>query len=201
MKKLILSVAAIGALSVPAFAQGIYFADNSTTESYDTTIAGVPNTTQDLNLELLVGSSSSTVTTPVVTLLLNSPGTPSSGALGGTYSGNGDVLANGNLIYDNSGEEYLLTAFAGATAYFQIEAWTGSATSYAAALAQSGQYAGESSIFSEVLPAVANPAPAANDISNFGVVNLTATVVPEPSTLAMSGVGLASMLIFRRKNK
>jgi len=33
------------------------------------------------------------------------------------------------------------------------------------------------------------------------IVMSSVTVVPEPSTLAMAGVGLASMLIFRRRNK
>jgi hypothetical protein len=184
MKKLILSVTAVAAMSVPAFAQGIFFQDNGTA-AYDTTIAGAPNQ-NDLNLALLQGST-------VLTTLLLSDGTAT-----------GDITGNGGLIYDNSGDEFLTPTIAGTTAPFTVEAWTGDYSSYAAALASgvTGVFAGSDS-FTVAIAAPASPPPNGNDISNFGVVNLTqvpTTAVPEPSTLAMAGVGLASMLLFRRKN-
>jgi len=199
MKKLILSVTAISAMSLSGFAQGITFSDGAT-PAYDTTIAGVPNA-QDLNLELLFGASAGTVSTPIVTLLLSSSANPATSTDGGVYTAAGDVSAAGYIL-DNSGTAYSVPG--GATDYFQVEAWTGAYSSYAAALAANkvGVYAGASGVFTEAVPAGSTGFPV--DITGVGIINLTqvaTTVVPEPSTLAMAGVGLASMLMFRRKNK
>lgn len=71
MKKLILSATMLTGLSLVANAQQVVFADAGS-NSYDTEIYGVPNTTQDLNLELLVGSQyGGSPNIPVVTLLLS----------------------------------------------------------------------------------------------------------------------------------
>jgi hypothetical protein len=198
MKKLILSVTAIAGLSLAGHAQGIFLSDGTFTTG-DTTIAGVANTTQDLNLELLYGSSSANVTTPVVTLLLSSSASPANGALGGTYAAAQDITGLGGVLNDASGTGYLVPA---GTQDFIIEAWTGNYSSYQAALASgvTGEYAGVSQIFSASVPAAPNTP---TDVSSMGIINLTqvpTTIVPEPSTLAMAGVGLASMLMFRRKN-
>jgi hypothetical protein len=199
MKKLILSVTAVSALTLSGFAQGINFADNNPAATaaggYDTTIAGAPNFTQDLNLELLYGTTAGSITTPIVTLLLSSSASPANGNIGGTYMASGDISALGGAILDNNAQEYNLAA---GTYFFQVLAWTGSAASYAAALQTSGQFAGASQVFSTSTAAL--PAPSA-DISGVGIIGLVPTAVPEPSTLAMAGVGLASMLIFRRRNK
>jgi hypothetical protein len=53
-------------------------------------------------------------------------------------------------------------------------------------------------VFAEVLTSASSPTQASLDQAP--ALNLVTTAVPEPSTLAMAGVGLASMLIFRRKN-
>jgi len=204
MKKLILTVSAVMGLSMVGFTQGIQFADFSSAANaaggYDTTIGGAPNNTADLNLELLYGTTASTVNGAVVTLLLSSSANPSTGTIGGTYTAAGDISAIGGAINDNSQTIYSLPL---GTYFFQVEAWTGSYSTYAAALAASqggvaGAYAGASSVFSAAI--AASPAPPA-DISGVGIINLTAAAVPEPSTLAMAGVGLASMLMFRRRNK
>jgi len=191
MKKLILSIAGTSLLALSGSAQGIVFADNSGAAS-DTTINGVANTTQDLNLELLYGSSAGAVSTPVVTLLLSSSASPAGTptAIGATYGAATDISFLGTIA-DPSGATYTLPG--GVTDYFQVLAWTGN-TSYANATTK-----GASAVFTESIPAGSTAFPA--DISNVGVVALTTSVVPEPSTLAMAGVGLASMLIFRRKNK
>jgi hypothetical protein len=195
MKKLILSVTAIAGMSLASYGQGITFADNSGA-TYDTTINGAANTTQDLNLELLYGTSAGNVTTPIVTLLLNAVGTPTPGvptAIGGVYNGVTDISFLGTIA-DPSGTTYTLPG--GVTDYFQVLAWTGSSTTYPGATP--GATDGASAIFTESIPAGSTAFPA--DVSNVGVVGLVTNVVPEPSTLAMAGVGLASMLIFRRKN-
>jgi hypothetical protein len=203
MKKLILSVAALGTMSLSGFAQGITFSDFENAAGYGTTIAGAPNLTQDLNLELLYGTSAGNVTTPVVTLLLSSSATPADGnnvnvPLGETFTGAGDISAAGGLLYDTTGSSYAVPA---GSVFFEVLAWSGNYGSYAAAEASgvTGVFGGASAVFPGSSPA----APATpNDIDGVGVINLTqvpTTVVPEPSTLAMAGVGLVSMLLMRRK--
>jgi hypothetical protein len=201
MKKLILSIAGTSLLALSGSAQGITFADNSGA-AFDTTIGGVANTTQDLNLELLYGSSAGNVSTPIVTLLLSQSSTPVSSptAAGGVYSAASDISFLGT-ISESSGSAFTVPA---GTDFFEVLAWSGQYSSYAAAEASGvvGVFGGASAVFSETVAGGATAFPA--DISSVGVVGLTqvpTTVVPEPSTLAMAGVGLASMLMFRRKNK
>lgn len=194
MKKLILSAAAVAGLAVTSYGQGIVFADNSGA-SFDTTINGVNNTSTDLNLELLLGTTASSVTTDVVTLLLSSSNTnPSqSPALGQVYSAAGDISSFGT-IYDNSGNQYGLASDAGATVYLQVLAWEGNYSTYAAAVAANAAN-GMSSVFSTTIGATPTSFPA--DISGVGVVALSS--VPEPTTMALAGLGGLSLLFLRRK--
>jgi hypothetical protein len=204
MKKLILAIAATSVAAFGGHAQQLQFADNGN-NSTDTQINGVANNA-DLNLELLVGSTSGTVTTDVVTLLLNGASVTATTALGSVQPGAQDITKSGGDIFDPSGNLYVVPA---GTAWAQVLAWTGNYSTYAAALASGvqGEYAGASPVF-QILPAPVAGLPP-SDISNIenvgtGNIDLTqvpTTVVPEPTTLAMAGVGLASMLIFRRKNK
>lgn len=202
MKKRILSVTALTALSTAAFAQGIALEDNSASASangYDTTINGVINK-NDLNLALLIGSG--TPNNAVITLLLSDNAVTLSSAFGQTSSAAGDISAAG-YIYDPSTLAYSLAAYASTTQNFVIEAWTGNYNSYAAAEASGlpGVYAGVSQVWSAAIPA-AGPTAFPLDVSNMGIINLTQvqpTVVPEPSELVLAGVGFASMLIFRRR--
>jgi hypothetical protein len=204
MKKLILSIAATSVVAISGHAQQLLFADNGN-NSTDTTIAGVANSSQNLNLELLVGSTSGTVTTDVVTLLLNGATATATTALGSVQAAGNDITHSGGDIFDGTLNTYIVPA---GTAWAQVLAWTGNYSTYAAALASGvqGEYAGASAVF-QILPAPAAGSPAV-DISNIenvgdGNIDLTQvpTIVPEPTTLAMAGVGLASMLIFRRKSK
>jgi len=186
-------------------AQQVLFADAGTGNgSVDTQIAGANNTTQDLNLELLVGSGG-TAGTAVVTLLLSTSTGSVTTALGTIQPGLKDVTGTGGDIDDLTHNTYLVAA--GITD-FQVLAWTGNYATYAAALASgvTGVYAGQSGVVvfpGTTAPAAGSPASEINLDAN-GPINLTqvpVTMTPEPSTLAMAGVGLASMLIFRRKNK
>jgi len=200
MKKLILSVTAIAGLTMAANAQQVQFADGgSGNGSIDTQIAGV-NNLSDLNLELLVGSGG-TAGVNVVTLLLSQATSTATSALGTIQSAKGDISGSGGDIADQTVNFYQV---AGGTTDYQVLAWTGNYSSYAAALASgvTGVFAGESSVqVFAVAPAAGSPAVKINLDAN-GPINLTqvpTTIVPEPGTLAMAGVGLASMLIFRRR--
>ena len=201
MKKLILAVSGVAGLSLASFGQGINFLDGSN-PAYDVTINGAPNTSQDVNLELLYSSTATTsldstsglnilTGSPVVTLLLSSTATATTGTLGQTSSAGGDISTFG-YITDNSLTEYNLAA---GTYDMQVVGWTGNYATYDAA-ASAKQDVGATSVFTVAVGAP--PATAAN-VAGMGVLNLAPVAVPEPTTLAMAGVGLASMLIFRRK--
>jgi hypothetical protein len=219
MKKLILSVTAVAGLSVSSFAQGVIYFDgsnNSSTSPAATSegevfLNGTLDTTRDVNAELIAGSSSSALTTTIVTLLLSDTVSPSStAALGTIQPAAGDVTTFGQqtsgslagALYDLSGNGYAIPgAGVGATEYFQVLLWTGNYSSYAQAYNSgvAGVLTGESDVFSEILTSFSGTA---NDIEGSSAINLTqvsATVVPEPSTLALAGVCFASMLFLRRR--
>ena len=100
MKKLILSVTAIAGLTLVSDAQQVLFQDVGN-NSYDTLINGVPNYTQDLNLELLVGSGA-TATIDVVTLLLSQTTAAAASSPGTTQPPAGDIAFTEGTIYDNT---------------------------------------------------------------------------------------------------
>lgn len=193
MKKIILTVVAVAGLTASGFAQGILLEDNSGAAT-DTTINGVVNTSQDLDLELLVGTSATSVTTDVITLLLSSTFVPTTSADGQIGAAAGDITASGGYIYDGSSIAYSLAAYAGTTVYLQVDAWTGLYSSAAASLAAGGS-AGSSSIFTGAVGA--SPTSFPIDVSGMGVIDLVPT--PEPTTMALAGLGGLSLFLLRRK--
>jgi hypothetical protein len=206
MKKLILSVTALAACSVGTYAQGVItFAGNNNSNTSPTAtsggevfINGVLDTATDINAELLYSSTINGTYSPIVTLLLSSSASASTPALGQISGAAADITTgkNGTLI-DPSGNSYQIPNLASGTAvYFEVEGWTGTGVNSLpspSATEAVGVTAPFSEVLSGALPPLAN-------INNMPALNLT-TAVPEPSTLAMAGVGLASMLIFRRRNK
>jgi len=196
MKKLILSVTAIAGLAMAGSAQqvALHDANSANPVSLDMSILGVVDTTQDVNLELLVGSSANTVTTDVVTLLLSDTTATATTALGSTQPAAGDITFSGGLILDRSGNGYGVPA---GTTYYQILAWTGTSSTYGGpGTIDEGSSPVLAFDTAGGIPTLGLP-PAEEDLPS--AINLVA--VPEPTTLAMAGVGLASMLLFRRKNK
>lgn len=202
MKKFVLSLASLAALAlltISSLGQGILFEDNSGA-TYDTILNGADNTRQDLNLELLLVTAPGVYAPiPIVTLLLSSTNTnPSgSGALGQVYSAAGDISAFGT-IYDFSGTEYNLSAYAGDTIHLQVFAWTGNYSSLAAA-EQAGDFFesiwGSSQVFAVTLGNSPYSFPA--DISGVGTIIMDD--VPEPTTIALAGLGGLSLLVLRRR--
>jgi hypothetical protein len=208
MKKLILSVSAITGLALAGHAQG-YMTFGSTSNSGNgagpgaTTgglvfLNGLLNTTTDVNLELLVNNGG--VFTPVVTLLLSSSNfnTTTNPAAGQIYAAAADITAEHNgTILDPTGSAYQVPGSSpGVAATFEIEGWLGANESSLAAAAAAGLATGTTGTFTETPSGATGPYPG---VANMPSLNLTS--VPEPSTLAMAGVGLASMLLFRRKIK
>jgi len=207
MKKLILSVTALAACSLGAHAQGlIVFSTGSSSGLVQ--INGATDTTQDINAELLWSTSATGTFSPVAELLLSSSNTTSDGAPG--FDNSDIVTAAGDIskagtgkLSDPTGQQYQLSASeaSGAVVYYEIEGWLGNGVNSLAAAQSGGLANGTSAAFQGTLSASGNPI--LSSLNTFSGVNLTTSVVmPEPSTLAMAGVGLVSMLMFRsRKNK
>jgi len=203
MKKLILSVTALSACSLGAYAQGV-ITFNSSSGGGVVTLDGALDTTTDINAELLWSSTGVAGSfNPVSQLLLSSSGTSSDGTPGfdPSYilSATGDIKFKGNgSLYEVHGNSFVLPSpgASGSTQYFEVEGWLGATESSLAAAQAAGFATGTSAVFTEV-PSVAG-SPINASLSNMPTLALS---VPEPSSLAMAGVGLASMLIFRRRNK
>lgn len=105
---------------------------------------------------------------------------------------------------------------AGTTAWFQIQIHDARATNAASAWGQNGWYAGETAVFTAVPSPTAYSSlyinatapfstwlPGASQITdmtagNFGAIEVYATI-PEPGTFALAGLGMATLLIFRRR--
>jgi len=81
----------------------------------------------------------------------------------------------------------------GAGTYSLVAVAYSGAASYSAALTTPGAWAGRSGVFQAVLVTGANP-PNTTVVPTFAVAP-----VPEPSTFALAGLGLAGLLIFRRR--
>jgi len=105
-----------------------------------------------------------------------------------TGTGSTTTIGNPGAGYFSSGLEFTIPGTV-SPAYIVVVAYTGA--SYAAA-----EFRGHSSVFSVAPNTTAfGPAPGfGSAMSGFSVVQ-----VPEPSTFALAGLGLASLLIFRRR--
>jgi hypothetical protein len=196
MKKLFLSAALVAGLMSSVLAQGTIFFDNSnnTSGSSSATSSGLfwVNTTgnpvilnQDVNAVLWASSTQGGTYTPLITLLLSN----------GT--GLGDITSYGNgIITDTSGASYFVPgSIANGTGWFYIQAWLGTATSYANAGAVA-KYDGSTTaggIFSAPLGGGSTPA------KSLDTMPAVVLVVPEPGTFALAGLGAAALLIFRRR--
>lgn len=99
-------------------------------------------------------------------------------------------LANQTVILPNGFPASVAT-------FFQIYVWETSAGSYANALS-GGYIAGATDVFS------ATPGSFAYNFLTtspdwVGPITLTGGIIPEPSTFVLAGLGLASLLLFRRR--
>lgn len=202
MKKHILATLAIAGLTASAFGQGVIFFDGSGNTSTSPTatsggqvfINGALDTTKDINAELLMNNGTSFV--PVVTLLLslgsNVTTTSSFGSQQGAVQ---DVTFYPGKLLDISGNGYLENFAglgAGATGTFEVQGWLGNYSSYAAAVA-AGAGGFQTATFTEVMTSTTGEA---NNVGNMPGLNI---ITPEPSVFALSSIGAAALMLFRRK--
>jgi len=189
MKKLILSAALMIGLGASVYAQGTIQFDNSNNTSSDPNassgglfwLAGATTTAlnQDVNAELL-GGSTATSLQPIITVLLSD----------GTATG--DMALGGGLLVTDGHSYNVPGTSANGTGFFEVEAWLGNYSSLAAAIA-AGSPNGTSAVFSNPLGGGATPG---TTLTGMPAVVLT---VPEPGTFALAGLGAAALLIFRRR--
>jgi len=217
MKKLILGSTMAVAFAVGAFAQGTVTLDNSANTSLSTSATGnglvwiganvgsavllgsptdpniaassaiTGNPEDDINVQLLGGSSAGSLSV-IATWLISD-----------TTAWGDNIYAQGNQygdILDPLGNTYSVPHVAvGTTATLEVLAWAGTYTSYAAAVGNT--YVGSTGVFSN--PTGGAGAPPGPPAGLSGMPALVLTPVPEPTTFAMIGLGLASMLAVRRR--
>ena len=204
MKKVLL-ILAITSVAVGAFAQGKVNIINSagtvfrwgsaeTLKPADQALAGTAIATSYTGLSYqLYGNPSATATADMLAALGNALTFPNGGLAAGRISGSSLSLSDG------TGGTLAFPANTRAT--FQLKLWENSYGNYAAALAAGG-YVGTSPVFTMVPGAatansiVSSLSPA---MSTWFNTPLNVGVIPEPATASLIGLGLASLLIFRRK--
>lgn len=226
MKKLLVILTAT-LVCAGAFGQGkLTFANNSDQLIYmttDTTKMNPADVGKMVNGFTLAGSSiysgagstiSSLAGAPSLTAALFAGTTANSLSQVATTTF-GDVNFGGLLTPAN----VTLTGMPIGTAeFFQVQIFDSRYTSAAAAWAQNGVYAGESAVFSAVpqgtyAPMYTTAAPVNSTLGHgtfvpkdyaaypgyAGLIEVYATV-PEPGTFALAGLGLATLLAFRRRS-
>jgi hypothetical protein len=195
MKKLLFSALFAGAATMGVYAQGTINVDNTANANPSSTATSgglvfsqaSPSSTPVLfpatgsfSVEVLGGASSSSLT-PIVTL---------TGAQVFNYGG--------GIFGDASGGTYIVPGVAGsATATLEVEAWTGNFASYAAAVTGGAEVGNV--IFQN--PTGGGGVPIATPSDLTGMPALILTPSPEPSTIALGGLGAAALMFFRRRNK
>jgi hypothetical protein len=118
---------------------------------------------------------------------------------GGASSAAGGPTSDGAGLFGSPIGAPLVTPFAPeTTAVIQARAWYngGQYATYEAALA-AGKNVGVSGLY-QFIP---NPitSPLLPDMDSLGMAAFTVGIVPEPSTIALAGLGLASLWAFRRR--
>jgi hypothetical protein len=192
MKKIatMLAVVALGVLSIQA--QGLIVADNQGNTGNSTA------TTSGL-FYLNNGVTTSLLTTPTLNLAIYGGSSAGSMTLLATFSGANALFAGGNAgeYYDfMQGLSIVVPGVAlSGTATLQLYAWTGAFTSYASAVT-GGAATAVSAAFTNPTGGGGSPPSLPAVLSGMPSMVLA---VPEPATIALMGLGAASLLIFRRR--
>jgi hypothetical protein len=198
MKKVILTVTAVVGLSASLFAQGTITADN---------LNGTGNNSAT-SFGLFFANNGTAYTSPTLNVALL--GGASAGSLSAiaTFTGaNAWVSFGGGQYADPNSLTYAVPGVAlGAAATLQVEAWTGASATYGAAgVNQFGAWNGaawvDASTFTFSNATGGNGAPPAfpHSLDGMPAMELGTVSTPEPSTIALAGLGAASLLMFRRR--
>jgi hypothetical protein len=194
MKKQILTgILALG-MAAGAFAQSTVTFDNAnanaagtiTSSNFGSIYINGALLNQDINMTLLAGATAGSLSQLASITFAN-----------GLANGDNTALGIAGQFLDTSGNVYNITGVAGGgVGFYEIEAWLGSAPDYATALAQGAGH-GQTPIFSGGTGGGGVPPGPPVSVGDYMPALLVIT--PEPTTLALCGLGAASLLLFRRK--
>lgn len=185
MKKQILTCLLAAGVSTAMFGQSVFIDLTSNTGALGATSNGLLY--QDgvllaggtVNVTLLGGLTQGTVTSVVASL---------TGA-------NACIVPIPGAAYDLAGMSYAVPGLAANTAgFFEAQWWLGNAASYDA----STDAKGTSGVFTQATGGGGAPPTVPPGLVGMPSVNLT--LVPEPSAMVLGALGLASLLVFRRRN-
>jgi len=203
-KSVLLGIVALGAVAVSAYGQGYVSLDNylggGTLLTYGDAITpanGVSGAPGGIGNSLGTGWTVGLYFVGGTTGLSQGAGSglpDSSLALGtgiGSTVGVADAGVGGQLGLYSSGPVFNSGSTANSTITLEVVVYSGS--SYATAL-----YRGHSAAFSMPTAAATSASFPTTGASMPGTLSVVA-VVPEPTTMALGGLGLASLLLFRRK--
>ena len=202
---------AVSALAVSAFAQGTVTFANATgqvkqwTASDSTVLINVPKN----------GGSVQLIAAPAAVALANPLGVLGAQGFAPTYTTLASFLSanpgwaavavsplNTAAGLFNGGTQTIANIGLAASAHYMLIGWTGAANSYDAAVLAGTAFAGASSVFTTATADPIGPPPGTpvNLNKSFVGVSLAPLVVPEPTSFALAGLGLAALLVFRRRS-
>jgi hypothetical protein len=205
MKKLITIPAAM-LVCAGAYAQGqLAYSNNGSTRVMQTvggvTSISAASTSSGVEIELFYqldsgGAAPAAITSSGVLGNWEATQTTIIQAIPGGGEFNGPILNLADINVGNTG--------AGQTVWIDIVGWNNSQTSLANAVAGGSSLFGSSAVFAQVTgnpnalpqPTAYGPLTTANPGAFTG---LTLNPVPEPTTIALGGIGAAALLAFRRR--
>jgi len=218
MKKILLIATMAASLaSLSSFGQGYFALSGPARGVWDIFNSSTPKfANASANIAILWGSSSSTTplgASPVTNSATSYVGNPWTSILsdisGGTWHVAVDnntaaviqptTAANGAWTITTTGGATsipLTGTSAGTTYHLYVVAWDKNAGSSLALAAQNGAAVGWSSVFNaQAVDSIGTP----TSLSGNGFIPFGVNPVPEPATFALAGLGMAAMLIARRR--
>jgi hypothetical protein len=117
----------------------------------------------------------------------------------GTWFGNGSRTLTGFNPGDTVSLQVRIWDISKATDYAAAAALAANNPAGYAVAALGHNWIGTSAIFQYTITTNPTPAPSEFNMNNFQGFSLTFVPIPEPTTLALAGLGAAALLIFRRR--
>jgi hypothetical protein len=180
MKKLILATLMAGLIPVAALAQGTVNFQSASPSAIVVTEAMTPVGAG--YIAALYGGANGS----------GEGGLTQLGGTAGVTGGSGLIIAGGTRTN--------AAVVGGATGAFQVRAWTASSgADWTAALASGTGFGGKTAVFSNPTGDPTASPPGTPAFLTGWNTPLVVTPIPEPSTLALAGLGLASLLVIRRR--